>query len=546
MRSSRPSSASRTGSPAAVLTELAVSNLGVIEALSLVLSPGMTAVTGETGAGKTLIVGAIELLVGGRADPALVRPGADEARVEGRFVHDGDEVVLTRVVPRDGRSRAYVDGRLATVGALAEVGAGLVDLHGQHSHQSLLSPAVQRRALDRFGAVDLRTLSAAQERESAIGRSLAALGGDERARAREIDLLRYQVAELAAAGLTGPDEDTDLEGEEDRLADALAHQEAAARVVEALTADGGGQDDLARALGAVAGRAPFAAVEQRLRTIAADLADVVVESRSVGEAITDDPERLDAVRARRRLLHELTRKYGESLDEVIAYGDEVAGRLADLEAYEERAVALDRDRAEARAARETAAAEVGRARRSAAPGLAAATQAHLAALAMPKATLAVSVSPEDPGDEVAFNLAANPGSPMLPLNRVAAGGELGRTMLALRRVLTAGPPVLVFDEGDAGIGGSAALAVGRALSELGTDHQVLVVTHLPQVAAFADAQVAVTKADDGSVTTTRIEALDDTARVVELSRMLSGSPDSDAAREHAAELLASAAEQRGR
>lgn len=529
-----------------MLSELRVTDLGVIGELSLVLGPGMTAVTGETGAGKTLIVGAIDLLMGGRADPMLVRPGADEARVEGRFVRGDDEVVVARVIPRDGRSRAYVDGRLATVAALAEVGAELVDLHGQHAHQSLLGPAVQRRALDRYGQVDLAPLHDAREHLADVDRALAGLGGDERSRAREIDLLRYQVDELAAAGLTDPDEDERLEAEEDRLADAVAHREAAAAAVEALAGEDGVQDGVAAALAAVAGRTPFAAAESRLLALQAELTDLTGELRDAGEAIVDDPARLAEVRARRQLLRELTRKYGESLADVLAYGEEVATRLADLESYEERARELDRRRSEAVAAVDAAAAAVGRARRAAAPGLAAATQAHLADLAMPKARLGVSVGEDDPGDEVAFTLAANPGAPLLPLAKVASGGELARTMLALRLVLTAGPPVLVFDEVDAGIGGAAALAVGRSLAALGADHQVLVVTHLPQVAAFADAQVAVTKADDGSVTTSQVEVLGAAARVVELSRMLSGSPDSEAAHGHAAELLATAARERGR
>lgn len=529
-----------------MLSELRVTDLGVIAELTLVFSPGMTAVTGETGAGKTLVVGAIDLLMGGRADPMLVRPGADEARVEGRFLRGDEEVVLARVIPREGRSRAYVDGRLATVGALAEIGAELVDLHGQHAHQSLLSSAVQRRALDRYGQVDLTPLHDARERLAEIDRALAGLGGDERSRAREIDLLRYQVDELAAAGLGHPDEDERLEAEEDRLADAVAHREAAAQALEGLVGDGGAQDAVAGALAAVAGRAPYAATEARLLTLQAELSDLTSELRDAGEAIVDDPERLAEVRARRQLLHELTRKYGESLADVLAYGDEIAARLADLEAYEERARELDRRRADAVVAVDDAAAEVGQARRAAAPGLAEATQAHLAHLAMPKAVLGVSVGEDDPGDDVSFTLAANPGAPMLPLAKVASGGELARTMLALRLVLTAGPPVLVFDEVDAGIGGAAALAVGRSLAALGEDHQVLVVTHLAQVAAFADAQVAVTKADDGSITTSQIEVLDDAERVVELARMLSGSPDSEAAHGHAAELLASAALERGR
>ena len=225
-----------------MLTELAVRNLGVIEELVLVLAPGMTALTGETGAGKTLLVDAIELLVGGRAESGVVRHGAAECSIEGRFVIDDTEVVLSRVIPRDGRSRAYRNGRLATVGQLAEEGRRLVDLHGQHSHQSLLGVAEQRSALDKFGGVDLGPLRAARARVAELDAELAALGGDERARAREIDLLRYQVDELDGAHLDDPEEDRGLEAEEDRLADATAHRDAGARAVDALTGDGGALD----------------------------------------------------------------------------------------------------------------------------------------------------------------------------------------------------------------------------------------------------------------------------------------------------------------
>jgi DNA repair protein RecN (Recombination protein N) len=211
-----------------MLVELRVVDLGVIEELSLVLGEGMTAVTGETGAGKTLVVTAIELLVGGRAETGLVRPGAAEAVVEGRFVRQDDEVVLRRVIPAKGRSRGYIDGRLATLAELAERGGGLVDLHGQHDHQSLLSPAVQRGALDRFGGIDLEPLRAARKELAAVQERLAALGGDERERAREIDLLRFQVRELDEARLEDPDEESALEAEEDLLGDAVAHREAVA------------------------------------------------------------------------------------------------------------------------------------------------------------------------------------------------------------------------------------------------------------------------------------------------------------------------------
>ena len=225
-----------------MLAELHVRDLGVIADLFLVLEPGMTALTGETGAGKTLVVEAIELLLGARADPVLVRPGADEAWVEGRFAvagggdgggpseHDGAgerEVVLARVVPRSGRSRAYVNGRLATVAELAELGGSLVDLYGQHDHQSLLSPKVQRAALDSFGRVDLGPLAAAKARVAAIDKAMVALGGDARSRAREIDLLRFQVTELEAVGIADADEDGRLEAEEDLLAEAVAHRQAA-------------------------------------------------------------------------------------------------------------------------------------------------------------------------------------------------------------------------------------------------------------------------------------------------------------------------------
>jgi DNA repair protein RecN (Recombination protein N) len=553
-----------------VILELAVRDLGVIAELRLVLGPGMTALTGETGAGKTLVVDAIELLVGGRADPVLVRTGADEAWVEGRFVRPtdgagdgagdggidvGDEVVLARAIPRSGRSRAYIDGRLATAGELAAIGAELVDLHGQHAHQSLLHTAAQREALDRFGGIDLGPLQAARRAIGAILDELAGMGGDERARARELDLLRYQVSEIDAAAIAGPGEDTALERLEDELADATAHREAASGAVMALSGNGAGDvaepatsaaDAMGAALALLAGRAPFVDAEARLRALAAELSDVAGELRAAGEAIDEDPERLAQVRERRQLLHDLRRKYGETLADVLAEGDGLRARLAELEDHDRRAAELDARLTAARAAEAEAAAKVATARKSSAPLLAAEVQAHLAELALPKARVEVVVGGDDPGDDVELRLAANPGTPPLPLAKVASGGELARTMLALRLVLSAAPPTLVFDEVDAGIGGAAAVAVGRSLARLAQQpHQVLVVTHLPQVAAYADAQVRVAKQSDESTTVARVSVLDHPDRVIELSRMLSGQPDSDAARVHAAELLATAAGERG-
>ena len=525
-----------------MLIELAVRDLGVIEDLRLVLGPGMTALTGETGAGKTLVVDAIELLVGGRADPVIVRAGATEAWVEGRFAvpgADDTEVVLARAIPASGRTRAYIDGRLATIAQLAEWGARLVDLHGQHAHQSLLTPSVQRGALDRYGGIDRRPLVEALAEVRRIDEQLAALGGDERARAREIDLLRFQVTELDAAALTSDDEDEHLDREESLLGDAVAHQDAAAAAVAALGEDGAA-GPLGSAISAVSERAPFADVEARLRGLAAELSDARADIRSRGESIDDDPERLEAVRARRQLLHELRRKYGESLAEVRSYAEETRARLSELEQHDRRAVELDQARQQAADAVRRAAAAVATARRNAAPELAAAVQAHLGALALERARVEVSVAGDDPADDVQLLLAANPGAPPLPLAKVASGGELARTMLALRLVLTAGPPTLVFDEVDAGIGGQAAVAVGRSLAALGATQQVLVVTHLPQVAAFADAHVRVTKQTGEDRAVAHVEILDDPGRVVELSRMLSGQPDSSTARDHASELLADA------
>ena len=331
-----------------MLTELRIENLGVIADLSLVFGPGMTALTGETGAGKTMLVEAIELLVGGRADATLVRPGAAEAVVEGRFELDGREVVLARVLPADGRSRAYLDGRLATVTTVAEAGASLVDLHGQHAHQSLLSAAAQRQSLDRFAGVDLGPLRTARQRIADLDAALAALGGDARARAREIDLLRYQVDELARAGISGPDEEDRLEREEDVLADASClprgrgacrRRASSTRAVRS-TACGA-------ALAAIQARSPFADAAERLRAAAAELDDLAAALRDQGEAIEEDPARLAWLGERRHFLRELRRKYGDTLADVIAYGDEAEARLAELEGFEGRAAVLEAERAAA-------------------------------------------------------------------------------------------------------------------------------------------------------------------------------------------------------
>jgi DNA repair protein RecN (Recombination protein N) len=528
-----------------MLTELHVADLGIVSDLTLVLGPGLTAITGETGAGKTLLVEALELLVGGRADTTLIRGGAAETRVEGRFLDpvSGDETVLARVVPTEGRSRAYVDGRLATVAELAEIGARLVDLHGQHAHQSLLAPAVQRDALDRFvgpGATDpLAAYRAARADRLRVEADLAALGGDERSRARELDLLRFQIGEIDAAALDDDSEDVALEAEETLLADAIAHREALAAAYGAI--EGAALDAVGAAAAALSGRSPFTELTARLQAAQAELAELVRDLRVAGDTVEDDPERLELVRARRRLLRELTRKYGETLADVRTYGVEARRRLAELESYETRAAQLEAEREAARQRAAVAASALSRARLAGAGALADAVTPHLRELAMPAAAFGVVVEPadatDDGADRVTYLMSANPGESPRPLARVASGGELSRAMLAARVVLSEAPPTLVFDEVDAGIGGEAGAAVGRLLADLAGTHQVLVVTHLAQVAAFADAQVVVEKREQGKRTVASAQTVAGEDRVRELSRMLAGVGESAHARSHAAELL---------
>ena len=529
-----------------MLTELHIEHLGVIERVDLRLHGGLTAVTGETGAGKTMLVEALDLLVGGRADAAIVRPGAAEARVDGRFVAGDRELVLTRVVPADGRSRAYIDGRPATAAALADTASELVELHGQHAHQSLLGAATQRAALDAFGGIDLSARQEARGRLVEIDAELATLGGDERARAREIDLLTFQVAELEAAAIESADEDTRLAVEEDSLADAVGHREAAASALSALVDDGGARDALGSAVTALGTRAPFATEAQRLRGLLAELDDLTRDLRDGADGIDDDPDRLAAVRGRRQLLRDLGRKYGADLTEVLRYSAEASARLAELERFDQRAAELDDVRAAAAAAEAEASRAVGDARRGSSAALGAAVTDALRTLALPHAEVVVDVgrADEDPGgDRVQFLFTANPGSPVLPLTKVASGGELARAMLALRLVLTSvagsgGPDATyIFDEVDAGIGGQAAHAVGAALAGVARANQVLVVTHLAQVAAQADTHLVVAKSVTAGITRTTVTVVDEHQRVDEVARMLSGVEGGDAARRHAEQLL---------
>lgn len=531
-----------------MLTELRIENLGIVENLELVFSDGVIALTGETGAGKTMLVEAINLLIGGRADATVVRHGTQEARVEGRFVVGDNETILCRVVPLDGRSRAYVNGRLATVSQLSELGQELLDMHGQHAHQSLLGAAAQREALDHFAQIDLSGLRAARARVTEVDASLALLGGDERARAREIDLLRFQVDEINAAAIADPQEDEALGKEQDLLSDAVNYRDSLWSSHGVMSDEDGVSDSLGKAIAFLGNRDAFSEIITRMKSIQSDIDDVSGELRDTAEAIEDNPQRLDAVRGRRQLLLDLRRKYGETLSDVMQYGAESSLRLEELESYEARASALDAERKQSVSELRVQEQRVGEARRKSAPLLAKSVQQRLRKLAMPHAVLDVHVaydsgdaSRDASGDGVVFLLAANPGSEALPLTKVASGGELARTMLALRLVLTEGPHTLVFDEVDAGIGGEAAVAVAQALSDLGKRHQVLVVTHLAQVAAVAKSHIQVSKQVRDRQTFAQAMPLDADSRISEIARMLSGGVAETAALEHAKQLLAAAA-----
>ncbi|MFV2039142.1 MAG: AAA family ATPase [Acidimicrobiales bacterium] len=460
------------------LLELVATNLGVIEHLGLVFGRGVTAITGETGAGKTLLITALDLLTGARADSTVVGPHGEEAVVEGRFLFESEELVLRRVVPRDGRSRAYVNGQLATAATLADYGRHLVELHGQNGHTALTSVGAQRAALDLFGGIDVAPLVEARVREREILDQLAGLGGDERERLRELELYRFQVEDVDRVAITSAREDADLRGQEEVLAGATERREKAALAAELLGGDGPAGDALARVMVHLQGSTALDKLATRVRDAAAEVTDIAAEARALAESSEADPAKLAQVQERRRELTDLRRKYGDTLADVLVYRDQTAARLAELENHEALAAALEADLAEARTRGAEASARVGAARRRAAPELAAAVANNVRGLALPNAEIECIVG-DDPGDSVQLRISMNAGSPPQPLAKIASGGELARTMLALRLVLSADPATMVFDEVDAGVGGAAAQAVGSALGRLGRQRQVLDVLRRP-------------------------------------------------------------------
>ena len=576
-----------------MLEEIRIGSLGVIDSSTLELGPGLTVITGETGAGKTMIVTALGLLLGGRADSGAVRSGARTARIEGvvcaarltRFVAavedaggevEDDRVVLARNVSAEGRSRAFVGGASVPVSVLAEVAEPLVAVHGQSDQHRLLQPRAQREALDRFGGQEVAALLAGyallHERLLATERELDEVVATARDRAREADLLRFGLGEVEAVE-PEPGEDAALAAEEARLGYADELRTAAEQAREALSSDQEQPDALATTsaartlLDGVRDHDPEAGeLADRLAEISYLLSDVAADVASYASRLETDPARLATVSERRAALTALTRKYGETIDEVLDWAEQSATRLLELDNTDGRIEELRTERADLREQLGAAAAVLSAARTSAAARLTDEVTAELTLLAMPDARIEVTVTQGEVRDdhdgvrepllvdgrrlrftatgvdEVELLLAANTGSEPRPLHKGASGGELSRVMLALEVSLagTSPVPTFVFDEVDAGVGGRAAVEIGRRLAQLAQDAQVLVVTHLPQVAAYADRHVVVEKSSDGSVTTSGLTVLGPEDREKELSRMFAGMDESDTALAHARELLDSA------
>jgi DNA repair protein RecN (Recombination protein N) len=567
-----------------VLEELRIRGLGVIDAAVLDLGPGFTALTGETGAGKTMVLTGLALLLGGRSDSGLVRAGAGAAEVEGRIRVDpsgpvaqraaeagagldDDALLVARSVSAEGRSRAFLGGRGVPAGVLAELADALVAVHGQADQRGLLRPSVQRAVLDRYGGPEVEAPLATYRQLFAelsdVRGALTEVTARSRERAQEADLLRFGLGEIAAvAPLAG--EDVALRNEIERLAHVDALRLGADRAHAAVS----GGDDLRadvltgigaarQALDEVRDRdETLDALGQRLAEAAYLLADVSADLAAYSTQLEADPLRLESAQHRLASLAGLVRKYAPDVDGVREWAESAALRLAELDGDEDRVGMLAGEHQRVLGALARTARALSEARRDAALRLETAVSMELAALAMPHAAVRVDVGQRDSDnglpcegrrlafgpagvDEVELQLIAYPGAAPRPLHKSASGGELSRLMLALEVVLAGSDPVptFVFDEVDAGIGGQAAVEVGRRLAALARVAQVIVVTHLPQVAAFADHHLVVRKTDHASGTTTVVENVTGAARVEELSRMLAGLPESALGRGHAEELL---------
>lgn len=549
-----------------MLLNLTITNFAIIDRLEVAFDGGFNVLTGETGAGKSIILDAVGLLLGDRARPELVRSGAEEATVAALFDLGGrddlrqmfteagfsvdDELVLRRVVQASGRSRAYVNGALVTLGQLQPLAERLVAVCGQHEHQGLLQRSVHQAILDQYGGL-LDQLSAYRRSFEALQRvvrQLESLEEAERDRARRIDELRFQSEEIAAAKLV-PDEEESLQADRLLLQNAERLEGLARQGYEALY---GGHGAVCEVLGGLADEMQAASRidvslgghAETLRRSLFDLEDVAIQLRSYLDRIGHEPDRLEQIEARLALLARLKRKYSGTLTEILVRQEACDLELSALENVGETREALARERAGLEDQTRQLGAVLSKARRRVADDLTGAVSTELVDLAMPGAAFAVAFHPlPQPGadglERSEFLVSPNPGEPLMPIARVASGGELSRLMLALKRLApdADGVPTIIFDEVDAGIGGAAATAVGRKLQAVSCAAQVLCVTHLPQVAAFASHHHRVIKREVNGRTLTSMERLEGDARVEEMARMLGGSQITERTLLHARELI---------
>lgn len=562
-----------------MIEEISIRDLGVIASARLPLGPGFTAVTGETGAGKTMVVTALGLLLGERADAAAIRADSDQASVEGRWVIDSEssvadrvrdaggdlddgELLLVRTISREGRSRAVVGGRSAPVGVLTELGDQLVVVHGQSDQIRLKSSTAQRKALDRFAGSELASVleqyqTVFRRWQSAQG-ELDVLVAESDLRSREAEELRLAIDEIEAADVRRG-EDSELAERADRLSNLEGLRLAAEGAHAVLSADAAddSSDVVAQLAAAHRGLERVAEHDAQLGSIAEALA---AASITLGEIATDlssylasldaDGSReLEQVEERRAQLAVLVRKHGQNLDDVVDVLDTGSQRLLELDNDSTR---IDQLRAQVEADQAeliALAADVSEVRTRSAQRLSSEVTNELAQLAMANAEIVVTVEDRSDyslsgKDEVSILLRPHPGAPPRPLGKGASGGELSRVMLAIEVVIAGNDPVptFIFDEVDAGVGGAAAIEIGKRLAQLSRTAQVIVVTHLAQVAAFADNHLSVIKGDDGSVTASSVHKLEGEARIAEMARLLSGLPDSESGLAHARELIHTAHE----
>jgi DNA repair protein RecN (Recombination protein N) len=547
------------------LMALTVRDLALIERVAISFEPGLNVLTGETGAGKSLLIDALGLAIGARADTTLVRSGSDSARVEALFDRLPEPLICVREISAGGRSTARIDDEAATAARLADVAGRLVEIHGQHDQQRLLDERWQRELLDSFGRLEAErtavaaTVDAWRRNQTA----LAELALDPRELARRLELQDHQAQEIDAAKLRfGESAEIRARLTAAEHAEAIAH--GSVEIHEALAGEGSGAREVtaaaaqrARELARLDDR--YSSVADRLSGLAAELEDAAAETRDLAESVEHDPTALARLEERLSLIYSLERKYGEDEAAVVAYGEKAATEAARLRELEK-----SRDRREAEAERllvevAGAARVLSELRREAAGRLARAVEGALGGLGFRSVSFEVAVAsraagPAEPAleidggrvafdgsgiDSVAFLIAPNPGEPARPLVRIASGGELSRVALAIKQVLAEADrtPTLVFDEIDTGIGGRGAEPVGRSLWELARTHQVLCVTHLGQIAAYADAQFRIAKRQRGGRTVTEVVRVDGSERVAELAQMLAGAEGGAAAVASAEELL---------